>query len=234
MPCPYDKTHAVCPYDRTQAVSLRQNDSANRFPVPCPPLSDHTNPPSPDTSISCALHPATDYGNAIIGTTSSATKTNCTASANTSAPTRPVGRRTPCIPISPRSPVKPVNRLHPTVMRRGWCRGRPLCLSCCIHLPLNSLKFRLPKRPFFKYKEIMSNPNNPAYGTRRIMTTLTEIERAVTSLSRKDFNTFRDWFSTLENRKWDREFEKDAQKGLLDDLANEALADFNSGACKEL
>ncbi len=66
------------------------------------------------------------------------------------------------------------------------------------------------------------------------MTTLTEIERAVTSLSRKDFNKFRDWFSTLENRKWDREFEKDAQKGLLDDLASEALADFNSGACKEL
>ncbi len=66
------------------------------------------------------------------------------------------------------------------------------------------------------------------------MTTLTEIERAVTNLSRKDFNEFRDWFSALDNRKWDREFEKDAQKGLLDDLANEALADFNSGTCKEL
>ncbi len=66
------------------------------------------------------------------------------------------------------------------------------------------------------------------------MTTLTEIERAVTSLSRKDFNKFRDWFSTVENRKWDKEFERDAQKELLDDLANEALADFNSGTCKEL
>ena len=66
------------------------------------------------------------------------------------------------------------------------------------------------------------------------MATLTEIERAVTSLSRKDFNTFRDWFSAVENRKWDKEFEKDVEKGLLDELANEALADFNSGACKEL
>ncbi len=61
------------------------------------------------------------------------------------------------------------------------------------------------------------------------MTTLTEIERAVTSLSRKGFNKFRDWFSALDQRKWDREFEKDAQKGLLDDLA-----DFTSGTCKEL
>lgn len=66
------------------------------------------------------------------------------------------------------------------------------------------------------------------------MTTLTEIERAVTGLSRKDFNKFRDWFSSLDQRKWDGEFEEDAQKGLLDDLANEALTDFNSGACKEL
>ncbi len=66
------------------------------------------------------------------------------------------------------------------------------------------------------------------------MTTLTEIERAVTSLSRKDFNKFRDWFSALDQKEWDREFEKDAQKGLLDDLANEALADFNAGACKKL
>jgi len=69
---------------------------------------------------------------------------------------------------------------------------------------------------------------------RHIMTTLTEIERAVTNLSRKDFNKFRDWFSAVENRKWDNEFEKDVEKGLLNDLANEALADFNSGACKEL
>ena len=66
------------------------------------------------------------------------------------------------------------------------------------------------------------------------MTTLTEIERAVTSLSRKDFNKFRDWFAALDQRKWDREFEEDTQNGLLDDLANEALTDFNSGTCKEL
>jgi hypothetical protein len=92
----------------------------------------------------------------------------------------------------------------------------------------------LPKQPFFRYKEGMGNPNNPTDGMRRIMTTLTEIERAVTNLSRKDFNKFRDWFSALEQRKWDREFEEDAQNGLLDELANEALADFQSGRCREL
>ena len=66
------------------------------------------------------------------------------------------------------------------------------------------------------------------------MTTLAEIESAVTRLSKNDFTKFHDWFDALRNQRWDQEFEADAAGGLLDSLADEALADFNAGKCKEL
>ncbi|MGX9728914.1 MAG: hypothetical protein ACTFAK_16845 [Candidatus Electronema sp. VV] len=66
------------------------------------------------------------------------------------------------------------------------------------------------------------------------MTTLAEIETAVISLSKTDFTRFREWFDALRNHRWDQEFEADAAGGLLDSLADEALADFNAGKCKEL
>lgn len=66
------------------------------------------------------------------------------------------------------------------------------------------------------------------------MTTLAEIETAVSRLSKSDFSRFRDWFDALKSRRWDQEFEADAANGLLDSLADEALADFKSGKCKEL
>ncbi len=66
------------------------------------------------------------------------------------------------------------------------------------------------------------------------MTTLAEIEMAVTRLPKKDFSIFADWFDSLRNQLWDREFEADVKNGLLDSLANEALSDFDSGKCKEL
>lgn len=66
------------------------------------------------------------------------------------------------------------------------------------------------------------------------MTTLTEIEEAVSHLSRKDFKVFCDWFENLEAERWEKEFEKDVKNGLLDDLANEAIADFEAGRCKKL
>ena len=66
------------------------------------------------------------------------------------------------------------------------------------------------------------------------MTTLTEIEEAVSHLSREEFNVFCDWFETLESQRWEKDFESDVTNGLLDNLGNEALSDFNSGKYKEL
>jgi len=58
------------------AVPLRWNNSVARYPVRFRQLFDHSNPPQPNTSTNCAKHPAQNYGNAIIGNTSSAMNRN--------------------------------------------------------------------------------------------------------------------------------------------------------------
>ncbi|HVS80989.1 MAG TPA: hypothetical protein VHE60_04585 [Pyrinomonadaceae bacterium] len=66
------------------------------------------------------------------------------------------------------------------------------------------------------------------------MSSIQEIERAVSNLSPDDLASFRDWFAEFEARIWDEQFEKDANSGKLDKLANEAISDFRAGNYKEL
>jgi hypothetical protein len=66
------------------------------------------------------------------------------------------------------------------------------------------------------------------------MSAIQEIERAVSKLSPDDLASFRNWFAEFEARIWDEQFEKDANSGKLDKLANEAISDFRAGNYKEL
>ncbi|MEK9148946.1 MAG: hypothetical protein AAB267_02740 [Candidatus Desantisbacteria bacterium] len=66
------------------------------------------------------------------------------------------------------------------------------------------------------------------------MSTVQEIEKAITRLPKDDLSVLRGWFEELEARIWDNQFEKDVQSGKLEKLANEAIADFRNGKCKEL
>ena len=66
------------------------------------------------------------------------------------------------------------------------------------------------------------------------MTTIQEIERAVSHLSADELQAFRRWFEEFDAALWDKQFERDALSGKLDDLANQALADFEAGKCSEL
>jgi hypothetical protein len=61
-----------------------------------------------------------------------------------------------------------------------------------------------------------------------------EIEQAVSRLSSRDFVRFREWFEEFDAKAWDKQFEADAQSGKFDQLANQAIADFRAGKCKEL
>ncbi len=63
------------------------------------------------------------------------------------------------------------------------------------------------------------------------MTTIHEIETAVSQLSQDDFTQFRAWFETFEAEVWDSQFERDVNAGRLDLLANQAIADFQAGKC---
>jgi len=61
-----------------------------------------------------------------------------------------------------------------------------------------------------------------------------EVELAVSRLSLEELARFRDWFDEFEAKSWDKQFEADAQSGKLDKFANQAVADFRAGKCKEL
>lgn len=61
-----------------------------------------------------------------------------------------------------------------------------------------------------------------------------ELQSAVSQLSAEEFARFREWFDKFDAEVWDRQFEEDAKSGKLDQLANQAIADFQAGKCKQL
>ncbi len=66
------------------------------------------------------------------------------------------------------------------------------------------------------------------------MSTIQEIQKAVSQLSSKDLAHFREWFEEYDAQTWDKQFEQDARSGKLDKLANQAITDFHAGKHKKL
>ena len=58
---------------------------------------------------------------------------------------------------------------------------------------------------------------------------LQELEQAVQTLPREDFQQFSAWFDEWRAEQWDRPIERDARAGKLDRLAEAALAEFRAG-----
>jgi hypothetical protein len=66
------------------------------------------------------------------------------------------------------------------------------------------------------------------------MNSVSDIERAVASLSHEELAAFRDWFQAFDAEIWDKQFEADVKTGRLDALAEEALRDLREGRCTDL
>ncbi len=66
------------------------------------------------------------------------------------------------------------------------------------------------------------------------MSTLQDIERAVSQLSLEELATFRAWFAEFDAEIWDQQFEKDVAAGRLDGLAEKALQNLREGRCSDL
>lgn len=66
------------------------------------------------------------------------------------------------------------------------------------------------------------------------MSTIDEIERAVTGLSPEDLTRFREWFLEFDADAWDRQFAEDVAAGRLNALAGEALSDLAAGRTRPL
>jgi len=63
----------------------------------------------------------------------------------------------------------------------------------------------------------------------RILGKVERIEEEVQSLSPAELAEFRAWFLGYDRETWDQQLERDAQAGLLDDLAAKALRDHAAG-----
>lgn len=61
----------------------------------------------------------------------------------------------------------------------------------------------------------------------RGMPDLEDLERAVEKLSPAEYDAFRDWFERFEALRFDRAIAHDAETGRLNQLAEEALAEFD-------
>ena len=55
------------------------------------------------------------------------------------------------------------------------------------------------------------------------------IEKAVEALAPEELAQFRRWFAEFDAVAWDRQLERDAASGKLDQLAAEALEDHAAG-----
>ena len=66
------------------------------------------------------------------------------------------------------------------------------------------------------------------------MTTLQEIEKAISSLPPDQLARFRAWFEEFDAVLWDKQFEEDVKTGNLDAFAKKAVSDFKEGHFKEL
>lgn len=66
------------------------------------------------------------------------------------------------------------------------------------------------------------------------MSTLQEIEKAISQLSPEELAAFRAWFAEFDAAVWDEQLEADVAAGRLDALAKKALQDLQEGRCTDL
>ena len=66
------------------------------------------------------------------------------------------------------------------------------------------------------------------------MENVESIEKAIEALPAAELAEFRRWFAEFDAAAWDQQIERDAAAGKLDQLAAEALADFQAGSGREL
>jgi len=66
------------------------------------------------------------------------------------------------------------------------------------------------------------------------MSTVKEIEHAVSKLTPEEMAQFRSWYEEFDAAVWDKEFEEDVKSGNLNTISDKAIEDFKEGRFKEL
>ena len=60
------------------------------------------------------------------------------------------------------------------------------------------------------------------------------IENEIAKLPQADLVKFRSWFEKFDQNSWDKQLETDIKSGKLDNLAKQAINDFNNGKFKKI
>jgi hypothetical protein len=66
------------------------------------------------------------------------------------------------------------------------------------------------------------------------MLTLDQIEAAILTLPSDEFQQLRQWVLDVDYQRWDEQLEQDIADGKLEALAEEAIAEFKAGHCREI
>jgi hypothetical protein len=66
------------------------------------------------------------------------------------------------------------------------------------------------------------------------MSTVDDIEAAISNLGPQDFGRLRDWLLERDRLLWDKQIEQDAAAGRLDPLVEEIERDIQAGRTKPL
>jgi hypothetical protein len=66
------------------------------------------------------------------------------------------------------------------------------------------------------------------------MLNLDQIEAAILTLSLDEFQRLRQWVLDVDYQRWDEQLEQDIADGKLEVLAEEAIAEFKAGRCREI
>jgi len=64
--------------------------------------------------------------------------------------------------------------------------------------------------------------------------TMLKIEEEIKNLPVQELSKFREWFKQYDAKKWDEQIENNFTSGKLDDLADQALKDFQENNFKTL
>ena len=68
----------------------------------------------------------------------------------------------------------------------------------------------------------------------KIVSNLKEIEKAILSLPSHEFEKLKQWVFDLDYQRWDEQIEQDIAEGHLEAFAQEAIAEFEAGHCREI
>lgn len=66
------------------------------------------------------------------------------------------------------------------------------------------------------------------------MSTVKELEKAITGLPPEQLAEFRAWFESFDAARWDRQIEEDVKSGKLDRVAEKAVGEYRKGKAKPI